>query len=90
MGWKPQWGDGGNAVGWTFEPGYEAQWDTAKTFAEIPEAYRGQALERITRNYWGSDANQILQQIVDSGIPAEQAVEKLYKEYLTNPDFANG
>ena len=90
MGWKPTWGDGGNAVGWTFEAGYEAPWDTAKTFAEIPEAYRGQALERITRNYWGSDANQILRQIVDAGIPAEQAVEKLYKEYRTNPDFANG
>lgn len=91
MGWKPTYAtDGASVENWTFVPGYEAPWDTAKTFADIPDAYRGQALERITRNYWGSDPQQILQQIVEAGIPAEQAVEKLYKEYRMNPDFANG
>ena len=90
MGWKPQWGDGGNVAGWTFEPGYEAPWDTAKSFADIADAYKPQALERITRNYWGSDAEQIIQQIEAAGIPREDALEKLYKEYRTNPDFANG
>jgi hypothetical protein len=90
MGWKPTWGDDGSSVSsWNFVPGYEAQWDTAPTFAAIPDAYKSMALERVTRNYWGSDPEQILQQIEQAGVPRETALERLYQAYRTNPATAN-